>query len=141
MSSNSYDNFDFDCKPKNIPFSDLRMFKPAMLKKHKAVWPILGIIGVTFLAVPTFIAISLPRKTDVNFTKDRKRAPEEFVDVIHPKNQKLIKIKEEYEPLSEFNAALAYRKDYWKMQRKEDMEKIREKASKAILENKSKEEY
>lgn len=142
MSSDAFDPCD-PCRPKSDPKPkgnyDLRMFTPEVVKKHKGIWPVIAIFGMTMVALPTFISIWLPRKNDLNVTgRDRDRAPEEFYDVMHPKNQKFVTFNKSYEPMPELNAALAYRKDYWKMRRKEEKQNAREKISKSTFDNNEK---
>lgn len=104
---------------------DYLIFKPRFLKKHPDVWPILAIIGFICTALPIYIAYYLPRRNDLNFSKDRERAPEEFYDVMHPKKQKNVTFNQVYEPLPDLNAALEFRKDYWKMRRDEERAKAK----------------
>lgn len=131
------ESFPDPCKAKEVSKVkyDLRMFTPQVFKKHKGVWPTLAVIVLPFIALPAFLTYYLPGRNELKFWKNHESAPEEYIDVMHPKNHKFKKLKPYYEPMPELNDALTYRKDYWKMRRQEDNEKMREKLSRAILDH------
>ncbi|XP_049535253.1 uncharacterized protein LOC125950912 [Anopheles darlingi] len=96
------------------PYSDPRGFTLSDMKKNPAVLPLVIIMATAVVGCSGFIVYCGRTRTDVSLNK--KVFEHDTMDVMDPKQRKILVFNQKYGAMPELNEALSYREDYEKLQ-------------------------
>uniref|UniRef100_A0AAG5CXH4 Uncharacterized protein n=1 Tax=Anopheles atroparvus TaxID=41427 RepID=A0AAG5CXH4_ANOAO len=98
------------------PYSDPRGFTIADMKKNPAVLPLVLIMTVAVVGCSSFMIYCGRTRTDVSLNK--KVFEHDTMDVMNPKQRKMLVFNQKYGAMPELNEALSYREEYDKLAEK-----------------------
>ncbi|XP_035796389.1 uncharacterized protein LOC118469035 [Anopheles albimanus] len=96
------------------PYSDPRGFTLSDMKKNPAVLPLVIIMATAVIGCSGFMVYSGRTRTDVSLNK--KVFEHDTMDVMDPKQRKMLVFNQKYGAMPELNEALSYREEYEKLQ-------------------------
>ncbi|XP_040158772.1 uncharacterized protein LOC120897758 [Anopheles arabiensis] len=91
-------------------YSSARGFTIADMKKNPAVLPLVFIMTTAVVGCTSFMLYCSQTRTDVSF--DKKTFQYDTMDVMDPKQRKILVFNQKYLPNPELKDALSYREEY-----------------------------